>query len=491
MFEPTKYHYLFYDFETTGQNPCFDQPVRLAVIETDYQFNIIKKHNINIKLRNDILPHPKALLVNKLSIKDLEIGTNEYESFKEIHKIFNTPNTISIGYNSLGFDDKFLRFGFYRNLLDPYSHQHSFKNGNTFRADLYNMIFVYYLYKNEGSITWPIVNNRLSLRLENINALNNLYEGMSHDAEVDVHVTIELAKRLHAIDIKMWNYLISNFIKDNEKNNFNKLPTLNCINDTQYKIGIYISNKMGLASNYCAPVIYLCEENNKHNSILLLRLDQYDFTNFKESNFTSKIKKGIISKKFGEPNFIIPFTDQYFKSINEHIISLAKENLNWIKHHPQAIENLIHLKQDHQYPQISNIDLDASLYQESFFSNDDYNVMDSFHQKSLDDKVLYVQSMPGGRIKEIAIRIICRNYLSDLDNAELLDYYDNYLNSILYQQSEHPDFRGDLRKNPMDLLHETKDLLKKKELDEHDLNILNSLKDLISLKTRKQQDLGF
>ena len=68
MFEPTKYHYLFYDFETTGQNPCFDQPVRLAVIETDYQFNIIKKHNINIKLRNDILPHPKALLVNKLSI---------------------------------------------------------------------------------------------------------------------------------------------------------------------------------------------------------------------------------------------------------------------------------------------------------------------------------------------------------------------------------------------------------------------------------------
>ena len=117
--------------------------------------------------------------------------------------------------------------------------------------------------------------------------------------------------------------------------------------------------------------------------------------------------------------------------------------------------------------------------------------MDSFHEKSLDDKVLYVQSMPEGRIKEIAIRIICRNYLSDLDNAELLDYYDNYLNSILYQQSEHPDFRGDLRKNPMDLLHETKDLLKKKELDEHDLNILNSLKDLISLKTRKQQDLGF
>ena len=66
-----------------------------------------------------------------------------------------------------------------------------------------------------------------------------------------------------------------------------------------------------------------------------------------------------------------------------------------------------------------------------------------------------------------------------------------HLNSILYQQSDQPDFRGDLRQNPIDLLHETKDLLKKKEWDDTDLNILNSLKDLITLKTRKQQDLGF
>jgi len=48
-----------------------------------------------------------------------------------------------------------------------------------------------------------------------------------------------------------------------------------------------------------------------------------------------------------------------------------------------------------------------------------------------------------------------------------------------------------LRHDPFALLSETKDLLKKKDLDERDLNILNSLKDLISLKTRKQQDLGF
>ena len=201
-----------------------------------------------------------------------------------------------------------------------------------------------------------MINNRLSLRLENINALNKFYDGMSHDAEVDVLVTIELAKKLYSVDSKMWNYLISSFIKNNEQNYFNKLPTVKCINDDEYKVGILISNKLGLKSNYCAPIIYLCNNPKQKNQIYLLRLDQYDFTNFKSNNFASKIDKGIISKKFGEPNFIIPFTDQYFKSINEHILSLAKENLNWIKHNPEGMHDLIKKKNEDKYEIIENID---------------------------------------------------------------------------------------------------------------------------------------
>ena len=98
--------------------------------------------------------------------------------------------------------------------------------------------------------------------------------------------------------------------------------------------------------------------------------------------------------------------------------------------------------------------------------------------------------MPNGRIKELAIRIMGRNYLDQLSD-DLLDYYNKYLNSVLHNQSDKPDFKNSLRHDPLLLLHETKDLLKKKELDQRDLNILNSLKDLLSSKTEKQQDLGF
>jgi exodeoxyribonuclease I len=63
----------------------------------------------------------------------LPAAQNEYQAARVLHTLFNTPDTLSLGYNSLGFDDEFLRFLFYRNLLDPYSHQYA---ANCSRADI-------------------------------------------------------------------------------------------------------------------------------------------------------------------------------------------------------------------------------------------------------------------------------------------------------------------------------------------------------------------
>ncbi len=493
------YHYIFYDLETTGQNPCFDQVVRFAAKETDSNLKIINDYNISIQLRNDIIPHPKALLVNKLNIDDLKEGIVEYEAFTQIHKIMNQSNTINIGYNSLGFDDKFLRFGFYRNLLDPYTHQYNQK----FRADLYKMIFLYYLYKQDESIIWPTPNNRLSLKLEEINAINYLYDGMSHDAEVDVYVTIELAKKLKSIDNKMWDYLVSSFIADNDLQYFNKLNTLTCIDDSNYKIGVFISNKNGLKSNYASPVIELCtaHENGliRKKKKKLLRLDNYVFEDFNENNFAEKIEKGILSKTFGEPNFILPFSDKYLRIFNEHVIGLAKSNLSWIKHHPNAIKTLIDKHQNMDYCNENIIDLDASLYQSNddgggWFTKEEQLYREKFHHASLANKVDYVlrldDSKAQSRIKKIAIRILGRNYFDSLSSA-LQEDYSHYLNMIFHKEPTTADFADNMRSNPKLLLKETRELSKKSGLSNKDQNILEQLENMISTKIQTQQDLGF
>jgi len=42
--------FAFYDFETTGTSPAFDQPIQFAAILTDDDFNPIEKVNIRCLL---------------------------------------------------------------------------------------------------------------------------------------------------------------------------------------------------------------------------------------------------------------------------------------------------------------------------------------------------------------------------------------------------------------------------------------------------------
>ena len=109
--------YLFYDLETSGLCPSFDQIFRFACIITDSNLKEIDRHEISIKLRPDVVPSVKALSITRLSIDDIKEGVSEYAALLKIHKLFNQPNQINIGYNSLSFDNNMLRFGFYSGVL--------------------------------------------------------------------------------------------------------------------------------------------------------------------------------------------------------------------------------------------------------------------------------------------------------------------------------------------------------------------------------------
>ena len=143
--------YLFYDIETTGLNKSFDQVLQFAAIRTDLNLKELARHEIKIKLNPDAIPSPYALITHKIGINALSDGLNEYEAIKQIHQLLNQPGTISLGYNTLGFDDEFLRFSFYRNLLKPYTHQYA---NQCYRMDLYPMAMMFFLFK-PNVITWP------------------------------------------------------------------------------------------------------------------------------------------------------------------------------------------------------------------------------------------------------------------------------------------------------------------------------------------------
>ena len=447
-------NYLFYDLETSGLCPSFDQILRFACIITDSDLNEIDRHEISIKLRPDVVPSPSALSVTRLSISDIKEGVCEYEALIQTHQLFNRPNQINIGYNSLSFDNNMLRFSFYRNLLDPYSHQ--FKN-NTFRADVMNINLLYYLYKSDV-LSWDIDK---PMKLENINARNNLFKGKSHDAMVDVEVTLELSRKLRSYDQRMWDYLISGFIKSNDASRMNKLSKIQ-INNQAYTIGIYTDIQLGYKNQCCCAALLLGRHHAYRNQTLWMKLDYPDISDYFHS---SDKNPRIMHRRDGEPGFILPWEKSYNHIIGDERIKNVKHNISWLEENSDFLEGLVNNQKDKEYESIDNLDLDASIYTDGLFDSNEQSNIKLFHSSDIDKKVEYLSSL-NNRIKELGLRVIFRNYPDQLDN----DIRELVVSSII--DSDSMNMKKEKRRTPIDAVNEANKMIRDNQMDKEQVNII-------------------
>ena len=135
-------NYIFYDFETTGRNSNWDQIIQVGAVFTDSNFKEIDRFEARSSLKPDVIPYPKAILVNKSSIKSLtESNLSHHNLINLMYKKFKSWGpSIYIGYNSINFDEEFLRKSLFKNLQDPYL---TVTNGNK-RTDLLNILTTNY-----------------------------------------------------------------------------------------------------------------------------------------------------------------------------------------------------------------------------------------------------------------------------------------------------------------------------------------------------------
>ena len=111
--------FAFYDFETTGISPSFDQPLQFAAILVDANFKEVERINLRCRLSRHIIPSPHAMLVTGLKPEQL-IDSNLpslFEFSQSLSQLIRrwTP-AVWIGYNSINFDEMFLRHLFCQNL---------------------------------------------------------------------------------------------------------------------------------------------------------------------------------------------------------------------------------------------------------------------------------------------------------------------------------------------------------------------------------------
>src|SRR3546814_11110105 len=93
-----------------------------------------------------------ATLVTRITPQDvLRDGVTEAEAFARIFEEMARPETCTLGYNSLRFDDEFVPHGLFRNFRDPYERE--WRGGNSL-WDLPHVMRLAHALRPDGR-EWP------------------------------------------------------------------------------------------------------------------------------------------------------------------------------------------------------------------------------------------------------------------------------------------------------------------------------------------------
>ena len=256
--------FYWYDLETTGTNPKWDRIVQFAGIRTDLDLNPIGEELcFFVRLPDDVLPNPDASLVTGITPSKLAAkGISEFDALRNILQEFNVPGTCALGYNSLRFDDEFMRYALYRHLQDPYARE--YRNGNT-RWDLVDLVRAAGALRPEG-IHWPTDENGQKVyRLEELTKANGIEHGQAHDAMSDVHATIGMARLLKEQQPKLFEYYYGMRQKKNVKALLEPIGGRLCV---------HVSAMYGKDRFNVAPVVSVTRHPSNSNAVVVADLGE-------------------------------------------------------------------------------------------------------------------------------------------------------------------------------------------------------------------------
>tara|TARA_B100000378_G_C18050276_1_gene413067 strand:+ start:201 stop:1619 length:1419 start_codon:yes stop_codon:yes gene_type:complete len=197
--------FFFYDLETSGLNPRQDRIMQFAGQRTTLDFEPIgEPYNILVKLNDDTLPSPDALMVTGITPQQTQAeGYTEAEFARILVNEVFTEDTIVVGFNNIRFDDEFIRALFWRTFNDPY--EWAWRDGRS-RWDMLDVVRMTRALRPAG-IEWPVVDGKETNRLELLTKLNGIDHFKAHDALSDVEALIAVTKLIKEKQPQLYQHL--------------------------------------------------------------------------------------------------------------------------------------------------------------------------------------------------------------------------------------------------------------------------------------------
>ena len=393
-------NYVFYDFETCSSNISYGQIIEAGAVLVNDNFQELDRYEGRCRLSPGIIPEAMALIVNKSSVSMLKnTNLSHYQMIKQMMEKFNKwKNSVFFGYNSIDFDEEFLRRTLFKNLEYPYI---TVSNGNE-RGDLLGLARAAHLYY-PSCIKTPISDkNNPVFKLEQLAPMNGIKHDKAHSAIQDTLVTIEIAKILKKNAPNVWKASLMTTNKD-KCIQIIKEEKLFC---TNFFYG-------GRAVPYV--LTYLCQHPWGYAFCFDLRNDPVYYFNLssealKKEIFDAKPKpmRSIKHKKHPiimNANYGVNFDvyKQLGLSKLKERAKLIRENKDFINRVSSILEDDIREKQD--LDSQLEVYAEESIYKQ-FPSKEDNAIMPEFHRADWKDKFSVVQKFKDERFQYFGKKIL-------------------------------------------------------------------------------------
>ena len=258
----TESTFFWYDLETFGADSRADRIAQFAGIRTDLEFQPVDEPIIQYCQPDpDYLPDPEAINVTGITPQQARMrGCTEPEFAAVVYEQFSTPNTCGAGFNSVRFDDEFVRNLFYRNFFPIFDRE--WQNGNS-RWDLIDVARMTYALRPKG-VEWPEHEpGKPSFRLEDLARENAVKHSHAHDALSDVEATIGLARVLKGAQPRLFDYALK--LRD-------KRFAATALNLVKRQPVVHISSKFPAERGCLAVVLPLCAHPTNPNAAIVVDL---------------------------------------------------------------------------------------------------------------------------------------------------------------------------------------------------------------------------
>lgn len=271
--------FFFYDLETSGLSARDDRIMQFAGIRTDMELQPIgEPYNVLVRLNDDTLPAPEALMVTGISPQQtVDDGYSEAEFSKILVEDVFTEDTIAVGFNSIRFDDEFVRHLLWRNFYDPY--EWSWKDGRS-RWDLLDVVRMTRALRPEG-IEWPVTEDgKATNRLELLTKLNGIDHLKAHDALSDVEALIAVTNLIKQKQPQLYAYLLE--MRDKKK-------VKQLVNLDDKKPFVYTSGRYDAEFDKTTVAFPLTSGKNGNVIVYDLRYDPTPFIDLDSKAMTKKV----------------------------------------------------------------------------------------------------------------------------------------------------------------------------------------------------------